>query len=74
MDQGGGAGIGCLCVGQSCISSVPRLTDSTWFGDLSMAGLAMSHARALGLDKIRNPRKTPEDWREWIYLSLMDKM
>lgn len=34
----------------------------------------MSHARALGLDRIRSPRKTPEDWREWIYLSLMDKM
>ena len=51
-----------------------QLTVRTWFGDHSMAALTMSHARGLGLDRIRGPRKTPEDWREWIYLCLMDKM
>lgn len=47
---------------------------ATWFCDLPLAAMAISHARAIGLDRIRSARKTPEDWREWIYLSLMDKI
>lgn len=36
--------------------------------------MTVANARLLGLDRIWTPRKTHDDWREWIYLSIMDRL
>ncbi|KAK8853402.1 hypothetical protein IAR55_004108 [Kwoniella newhampshirensis] len=47
---------------------------ATWINDQSFAGLAISQARSLGLEKVHHPRRTHDDWREWIYLVIMDHL
>jgi len=46
---------------------------STWSNDGALACLVIGHARNLGLDRL-NSRKTHDDWREWVYLSIMDHL
>ena len=45
---------------------------STWTNDGTLTALAMAHARRLGLDHIWDRRKMHDDWREWVYLAIMD--
>ncbi|WWD19831.1 hypothetical protein CI109_104298 [Kwoniella shandongensis] len=47
---------------------------ATWTNDHLFAGIAISQARSLGLDKIHLPRRSHDDWREWIYLVIMDHL
>ncbi|WVQ78974.1 hypothetical protein IAT38_001066 [Cryptococcus sp. DSM 104549] len=44
---------------------------ATWTNDTTLAGLAIAQARAMGL---HHPRRTHDDWREWIYLVIMDHL
>ncbi|KAK4683437.1 hypothetical protein P7C73_g6828, partial [Tremellales sp. Uapishka_1] len=48
--------------------------DSTWTNDPSLAALAVGEAKNSGLDKISTTRKSHDDWREWIYLTIMDQL
>ncbi|OCF34257.1 hypothetical protein I316_04210 [Kwoniella heveanensis BCC8398] len=45
---------------------------ATWINDPTYAALAISQARLIGLDKLFHHRRTHDDWREWIYLIIMD--
>jgi hypothetical protein len=47
---------------------------STWTGDHALAALAIGEARRQGIERILSSKRSLEDWREWIYLSLMDKL
>ncbi|XAO26259.1 hypothetical protein I312_105094 [Cryptococcus bacillisporus CA1280] len=44
---------------------------ATWTNDTIYAGLAVAHGRMMGLDR---QRRTHDDWREWIYIVIMDNM
>lgn len=46
---------------------------STWVSDSALACMTVGHARAMSLDRI-NAKRSHDDWREWIYISIMDKM
>lgn len=46
----------------------------TWTGDHALAALAIAEARRQGIERILTTRRSLDDWREWIYLSLMDKL
>ncbi|WVF67314.1 hypothetical protein IAT40_002065 [Kwoniella sp. CBS 6097] len=45
---------------------------ATWVNDPTYATLAVAQARLIGLDKLFHHRRTHDDWREWIYLIIMD--
>ncbi|ORY31646.1 hypothetical protein BCR39DRAFT_87706 [Naematelia encephala] len=47
---------------------------ATWTNEPTLALLAIGHARVLDLDKLHAPRRTHDDWREWIYASIMDHL
>lgn len=51
-----------------------QLMGRTWTNDSALACLAIGQARMQSVDRIMAPRKSHDDWREWIYLSLMDKL
>lgn len=66
---------GCLCVGDKVAEEDEQLlTCRAWTNDTPLVALAVAHGRTLGLDRIWSPRKTHDDWREWIYLSIMDHL
>jgi hypothetical protein len=71
MDERGDQVVGGLCVS---LSWERVLTERTWTSDSALGCLALGQARMQGLDKIQTPRRSHDDWREWIYLSLMDKL
>ena len=54
-----------------CFSSCPTHR-RTWVDDPALVALAVAHGRILRLDRIWLGRKTNDDWREWIYLSIME--
>lgn len=47
---------------------------ATWTNDSSLASLAISNGRLQGLDRIWSAVKSHDDWREWIYLTIMDHL
>ena len=47
---------------------------SSWSNDPTLACLTIGHARSSGLDRIYSPRRSLDDWREWIYLTIMDQL
>jgi hypothetical protein len=72
MDQGGNQVHGCLCVSLKAHKLCSQIR--TWTNDTALGCLSLGQARMQGLDRIYTPRKSHDDWREWIYLSLMDKL
>ncbi|ORX39447.1 hypothetical protein BD324DRAFT_332943 [Kockovaella imperatae] len=46
----------------------------TWTNDCALISLAMAQARLLGLDRIWDRRRSHDDWREWVYLAIMDHL
>lgn len=47
---------------------------ATWVNDPSLAALAVAQARTVGLHRVFQARRTHDDWREWIYIAIMDQM
>ncbi|RXK40818.1 hypothetical protein M231_01877 [Tremella mesenterica] len=47
---------------------------ATWSNDTKLTSLTMSHARNQGLDRVLLTRASHDDWREWIYLAIMDQL
>ncbi|WWC64796.1 uncharacterized protein I303_107409 [Kwoniella dejecticola CBS 10117] len=47
---------------------------ATWINEPVYAAVAIAQARSAGLDKLNAPRKNHDDWREWIYLVIMDHL
>ncbi|WVR09585.1 hypothetical protein IAU60_006655 [Kwoniella sp. DSM 27419] len=47
---------------------------ATWINDPTFAALAIAQARVAGVDKLFHPRRNHDDWREWIYLIIMDHL
>jgi hypothetical protein len=45
----------------------------TWTNDPALACLSVGQARLLSLDRVL-VRRQHDDWREWIYISIMDKL
>jgi hypothetical protein len=45
----------------------------TWSNEPSLTCLAVGQARNLSLDRVL-VRRAHDDWREWIYISIMDKL
>lgn len=52
-----------------------RSTDMfrTWLNDTALAALTVGLARRQEHDRLL-PRKTQDDWREWIYVFILDHM
>lgn len=55
-------------------SFLASLISRTWTNDDALACLAIGQARMQSLDRLMSPRKSHDDWLEWIYLSLMDTL
>lgn len=51
----------------------PLRCDRTWTNDPALACLSVGQARLLSLDRVL-VRRQHDDWREWIYISIMDKL
>ncbi|WVW86370.1 hypothetical protein I302_108415 [Kwoniella bestiolae CBS 10118] len=47
---------------------------ATWINDPTYAAVSIAQARSAGLDRLFAARKTHDDWREWIYLVIMDHL
>ncbi|WWC91905.1 uncharacterized protein L201_006855 [Kwoniella dendrophila CBS 6074] len=47
---------------------------ATWINEPLYASISISQARSAGLDRLSFPRKHHDDWREWIYLVIMDHL
>ncbi|CAD6563815.1 MAG: hypothetical protein TREMPRED_001389 [Tremellales sp. Tagirdzhanova-0007] len=45
-----------------------------WSKNTTLACLAIGLARTSGLNRISSPLRTQDDWREWIYLTIMDQL
>lgn len=75
MEAGRDPLVGRLCVSQAFhFALYAALIDRTWTADHSLAALAIGEARRQGIERILATKRLLEDWREWIYLSLMDKL
>ena len=46
----------------------------SWTNDPFIVAMAVAQGRLSGLSRIWGYRKSHDDWREWIYLSIMDRM
>nr|ODN80299.1 hypothetical protein L203_05887 [Cryptococcus depauperatus CBS 7841] len=44
---------------------------ATWTNDPIYTGLAISQARAMGM---QHAKRTQDDWREWLYIIIMDNL
>lgn len=63
------------CLTKPVLASCKELTVCrTWTNDSSLASLAISNGRLQGLDRIWSAAKSHDDWREWIYLTIMDHL
>nr|XP_019010520.1 uncharacterized protein I206_04991 [Kwoniella pini CBS 10737]OCF49301.1 hypothetical protein I206_04991 [Kwoniella pini CBS 10737] len=47
---------------------------ATWINEPVYAAVSIAQARSAGLDKVFGPKKNHDDWREWIYLVIMDHL
>ncbi|WWD03957.1 hypothetical protein V865_002015 [Kwoniella europaea PYCC6329] len=47
---------------------------ATWINDPTYSAISIAQARSAGLDRLFAMRKTHDDWREWIYLVIMDHL
>ncbi|WRT70030.1 uncharacterized protein IL334_007023 [Kwoniella shivajii] len=47
---------------------------ATWINDPSYAALSIAQARLEGMDRLYQPRKNSDDWREWVYMVIMDHL
>ena len=52
----------------------PACRSRMWSKNTTLACLAIGLARTSGLNRISSPLRTQDDWREWIYLTIMDQL
>ena len=56
-----------------CPSKRSKLTNRTWLNDTALATMTVGLSRRHEQDRL-HARKSQDDWREWIYVFILDHM